>query len=93
VLLLKVAGHEAVALAVLEAMACGVAVVLSRIRAFGQLTIGGITGRLVSVGGAKALAAGSMNAWEHCEALGWAARDTVQNLLQYAYPIFRTSSH
>jgi hypothetical protein len=50
-------------------------------------------GRLVSVGGAKALAVGSMNAWEHCEALGWAARDTVQNSLQYAYPIFRTSSH
>jgi glycosyltransferase involved in cell wall biosynthesis len=50
--------NEAGALAVLEAMACGAAVVLSRIRAFEQLVIDGINGRFVPVGDIKGLAAG-----------------------------------
>jgi len=70
--------NEAVALAVLEAMACGAAVVLSRIRAFEQLIVDGINGRLVPVGDIKGLAAGITNAWEHREELGRAAYDTVQ---------------
>jgi glycosyltransferase involved in cell wall biosynthesis len=70
--------HEAVALAALEAMACGAAVVLSQIRAFEQLVIDGTNGRLVSVGDVKGLAAGIMNAWEHRESLGRAASDTVR---------------
>jgi len=70
--------NEAVALAALEAMACGAAVVLSQIRAFEQLVTDGINGRLVSVGDVKGLAAGIMNAWEHRESLGQAAFDTVR---------------
>jgi glycosyltransferase involved in cell wall biosynthesis len=70
--------NEAVALAALEAMACGAAVVLSQIRAFEQLVTDGINGRLVSVGDVKGLAARIMNAWEHRESLGQAAFDTVR---------------
>jgi glycosyltransferase involved in cell wall biosynthesis len=69
--------NEAVALAALEAMACGAAVVLSQIRAFEELVADGINGRLVLVGNVKGLAAGIMNAWEHRESLGQAAFDTV----------------
>ncbi|WOH53665.1 glycosyltransferase [Bradyrhizobium sp. sBnM-33] len=72
--------NEAVALAALEAMACGAAVVLSQIRAFEQLVTNGINGRLVPVGDVKGLAAGIMNAWEHRESLGKAASDTVRTL-------------
>ena len=54
--------NEAVALAALEAMACGAAVVLSQIRAFERLVTDGINGRLVSVGDVKGLAAGIMDA-------------------------------
>jgi glycosyltransferase involved in cell wall biosynthesis len=70
--------HEAVALAALEAMACGAAVVLSQIRAFEALVTDGINGRLVPVGGVKALAAGIVEAWEQRESLGRAASDTVR---------------
>jgi glycosyltransferase involved in cell wall biosynthesis len=70
--------NEAVALAVLEAMACGAAVVLSQIRAFEQLVTDGINGRLVPVGDVKGLAAGIIDAWEHRESLGRAASDTIR---------------
>ena len=70
--------NEAVALAALEAMACGAAVVLSQIRAFERLVTDGINGRLVPVGDVKGLAAGIMHAWEHREPLGRAASDTVR---------------
>jgi glycosyltransferase involved in cell wall biosynthesis len=70
--------NEAVALAVLEAMACGAAVVLSRIRAFEQLVDDGVNGRLVAVGDVKGLAAGIVDAWEHRELLGRAASETVR---------------
>lgn len=70
--------NEAVALAALEAMACGAAVVLSKIRAFEQLVSDGVNGRLVAVGDVKGLAAGIINAWEHRESLGKAASDTVR---------------
>jgi glycosyltransferase involved in cell wall biosynthesis len=70
--------HEAVALAALEAMACGAAVVLSQIRAFEALVTNGRNGRLVPVGDVKGLAAGIIEAWEHRESLGQAAADTVR---------------
>ena len=70
--------NEAVALAALEAMACGAAVVLSKIRAFESLVTDGVNGRLVEVGDVKGLAAGVMNAWELRESLGEAAFATVQ---------------
>jgi glycosyltransferase involved in cell wall biosynthesis len=70
--------NEAVALAALEAMACGAAVVLSQIRAFEQLVTDGINGRLVSVGDVKGLAAGVLDAWEHRESFGQAASHTVR---------------
>jgi glycosyltransferase involved in cell wall biosynthesis len=70
--------NEAVALAVLEAMACGTAVVLSRIRAFEQLVVDGINGRLVPVGDVKGLATAITNAWKDRESLGRAASDTVR---------------
>jgi glycosyltransferase involved in cell wall biosynthesis len=71
--------NEAVALAVLEAMACGAPVVLSRIRAFEQLVTDGANGRLFSVGDIKGLAAGILDAWEHREMLGAAGRETVRS--------------
>lgn len=70
--------NEAVALAVLEAMACGAAVVLSQIRAFEQLVTDGVNGRLVPVGDVKSLAAGIIDAWQHRESFGHAAFDTVR---------------
>ncbi len=70
--------NEGLAMAALEAMACGAAVVLSRIRAFEPLVTDGINGRLVSVGDVKGLAAGIINAWEHRESLGQAAFETVR---------------
>jgi len=71
--------NEAVALAVLEAMACGAPVVLGRIRAFEQLVTDGANGRLFSVGDIKGLAAGILDAWEHREMLGTAGRETVRS--------------
>ena len=70
--------HEAVALAALEAMACGAAVVLSQIPAFEQLVTDGVNGRLVPAGDVKGLAAAIIDAWKHRESLGEAAFDTVR---------------
>jgi glycosyltransferase involved in cell wall biosynthesis len=70
--------NEAVALAALEAMACGAAVVLSQIRAFESLVTDGKNGRLVPVGDVKGLAAAIVDAWEHRESVGQAAFDTVR---------------
>lgn len=70
--------NEAVALAVLEAMACGAPVVLSRIRAFEQLVDDGVNGRLVEVGDVKGLASGIIDAWTHRERLGFEATKTVR---------------
>jgi glycosyltransferase involved in cell wall biosynthesis len=70
--------NEAVALAVLEAMACGAAVVLSKIRAFEQVVTDGVNGRLVPVGDVKRLAAGIIDAWEYRESLGRTASETVR---------------
>jgi glycosyltransferase involved in cell wall biosynthesis len=70
--------NDAVALAALEAMACGATVVLSRIRAFEQLVTDGVNGRLVPVGDVKSLAAAIVDAWEHRESFGRAASETVR---------------
>jgi glycosyltransferase involved in cell wall biosynthesis len=70
--------NEAVALAVLEAMACGAAVVLSRIRAFEQLVTHGVDGLLFPVGDVKALAAAILDAWNSRQSLGRAAIETVR---------------
>jgi len=69
--------NEAVALAALEAMACGAAVVLSRIRAFEQIVSDGVEGRLAPVGDVKALAGAILDAWSRRDALGAAARQRV----------------
>jgi glycosyltransferase involved in cell wall biosynthesis len=70
--------NEAVALAALEAMACGASVVLSRIRAFEQLITDGVNGHLVPVGDVKRLAAGILSAWERRGMFGPAAAETVK---------------
>jgi glycosyltransferase involved in cell wall biosynthesis len=70
--------NEGLAVAALEAMACGAAVVLSRIRAFEPLIDDGVNGRLVSVGDVKGLAAAIVGAWENRESLGHAAFETVR---------------
>jgi glycosyltransferase involved in cell wall biosynthesis len=70
--------NEAVALAALEAMACGASVVLSQIPAFEQLVSDGVNGRLIPVGNVKCLADGILNAWERRDAFGPAAVETVQ---------------
>jgi glycosyltransferase involved in cell wall biosynthesis len=69
--------NEAIALAALEAMACGAAVVLSRIRAFEEMVVDGENGRLVSVGDVAGLAAAVQDAWKDRERLGKAAFATV----------------
>jgi glycosyltransferase involved in cell wall biosynthesis len=70
--------NEAMALAALEAMACGASVVLSRIRAFEELIEDGANGRLVAVGDVKGLASGIIDAWENKEARGRAASRTIE---------------
>lgn len=70
--------NEAVALAALEAMACGASVVLSRIRSFEQLVTDGVNGRLVPVGDVGHLADAILNAWESRDRFGPAATETVQ---------------
>ena len=70
---------EAVALVMLEAMACGAAVVGTRIAAFEGLLIDGLNGCLVPVGNPAALAVGIRHAWEQAEKLGRQARLTVQD--------------
>ncbi|MCA1392244.1 glycosyltransferase family 4 protein [Bradyrhizobium sp. IC3123] len=69
--------NEAVALAVLEAMACGAAVVLSRIRSFEQLVTHGVNGVLFPVGDVTGLSAAILDAWRNHQALGRAAIETV----------------
>jgi glycosyltransferase involved in cell wall biosynthesis len=70
--------NEAVAIAALEAMGSGASVVLSRIRAFETLVDDGVSGRLVEVGRPADLAAAILDAWEHREARGRAAAETVR---------------
>jgi glycosyltransferase involved in cell wall biosynthesis len=70
--------NEAVALAALEAMACGAPVVLSQIRAFQQLVSDHVNGRLVPVGDVDGLAEGILNAWECRDRFGSAAVETVR---------------
>ncbi len=69
--------NEAICLAVLEAMACGASVVLSRIRAFEQIVTDGENGRLISVGDVDAIVDAIQDAWVRREAFGRAARQTV----------------
>ncbi|MCM2293297.1 glycosyltransferase family 4 protein [Allorhizobium sp. BGMRC 0089] len=71
--------NEAVALAALEAMGCGAAVVLSRIRSFQMLVEDGVNGLLVDVGDPSALAKAIETAWTMKERLGKAAVDTVEH--------------
>ena len=70
--------NEGVCLALLEAMACGAAVVASRIRAFTPLVTNGVNGQLVPVGDPKALAEAINLAWQNHAALGQAAVETVK---------------
>ena len=70
--------NEGLAVAALEAMACGAAVVFTKIRGFETLVTDGLNGRLVPVGDVKALAAAIVGAWEHRDSLGQAAADTVR---------------
>jgi len=71
-------GNEGLAVAALEAMACGAAVVFTRIRGFEPLVTDGINGRLVPVGDVKRLAAAIIDAWENRDSLGRAASETVR---------------
>lgn len=70
--------HEAIAIAALEAMGCGAALVLSRIRTFEELIEDGVNGRLFDVGDVRSLADQIVNAWEHRDALGRSAERTVR---------------
>jgi glycosyltransferase involved in cell wall biosynthesis len=70
--------NEGLAVAALEAMACGAPVVLSKIRAFEQLVADGISGHLVPVNDVNALAAGIRGAWENRVSFGQAGRDTIR---------------
>jgi glycosyltransferase involved in cell wall biosynthesis len=69
--------HEAMCLAVLEAMSCGAAVVGSRIRAFESLITDGVNGKLFAVGDVAALAIAIEAAWVSRDTLGPAAVITV----------------
>jgi glycosyltransferase involved in cell wall biosynthesis len=69
--------NEAIALAVLEAMACGASVVLSKIRALEQIVTDGVDGRLTPVGDVNAIVEAIKDAWVQREAFGRAARRTV----------------
>ncbi len=70
--------NEGLALAALEAMACGAAVVFTRIQGFEGLVTDGLNGRLVPVGDVKRLAAAILDAWEHRDSFGEAASETVR---------------
>ena len=70
--------NEAMALAALEAMSCGSAVVLSRIRSFEALVEDGVNGRLVNVGDQRAIAAAIQDAWENRDRFGRQAAETVR---------------
>jgi glycosyltransferase involved in cell wall biosynthesis len=69
--------NEAICLAVLEAMACGAAVVASRIRAFESIVDDGETGLLYPVGDVPALATAIQAAWQARESLGGKAVESV----------------
>jgi glycosyltransferase involved in cell wall biosynthesis len=70
--------NEAVAIAALEAMACGAAVVLSEIPTFSELVEDGLNGYLAPVGNQEMLAKKILLAWENRDRLGRAALATVQ---------------
>jgi mannosyltransferase len=70
--------NEGLAVAALEAMACGTSVVLSKIRAFEQLVVDGVNGHLVQVNDVPALAAAICSAWENRVSFGEAAWDTIR---------------
>jgi glycosyltransferase involved in cell wall biosynthesis len=70
--------NEGLAVAALEAMACGAAVVFTRIRGFEPLVTDGVSGRLIPVGDVKSLAAAIVDAWNRREAFGQAAADIVR---------------
>jgi len=70
--------NEGLAVAALEAMACGASVVFTKIRGFETLVTDGLNGRLVPVGDVKALAAAILDAWERRNSLGKAASETVK---------------
>jgi glycosyltransferase involved in cell wall biosynthesis len=70
--------NEAVAIAALEAMGCGAAVVLSRIRAFEVLVQDDLNGMLVEVGNRPAMAQAILHAWSNRDRLGSAAVETVR---------------
>jgi glycosyltransferase involved in cell wall biosynthesis len=70
--------NEGIALAAIEAMACGAAVVFTRIRGFETLVTDGVNGRLVPVGDVKGLATAIIDAWENRDSLGRAASETVR---------------
>lgn len=70
--------NEGIAIASLEAMGSGAAVVFSRIRAFEYLVQDGVNGRLVPVGDPKALAAAILDAWQNRAAFGAAAAETIR---------------
>jgi glycosyltransferase involved in cell wall biosynthesis len=70
--------NEGLAVAALEAMACGAAVVFTRIRGFETIVTDGVNGRLVPVGDVKSLAAAIVDAWERRDELGRAATATVR---------------
>ncbi|MDB5508237.1 MAG: glycosyltransferase family 1 protein [Hyphomicrobiales bacterium] len=71
--------NEAVAIAALEAMACGAPVVLSRIPTFEELVTDGVNGCLAPVGDVDALAAAITNAWTSGPRLGSAAEATIRS--------------
>jgi len=71
--------HEAICLAVLEAMGCGAPVVLSRIRAFESIVTDGVDGRLYPVGDIAALTEAIQQAWLERDKLGTRAVATVSN--------------
>ncbi len=69
--------NEGICLAMLEAMACGAAVVATRIRAFETLIEDGVSGLLVPVGDPPAVAAAIASAHARRDALGTAAADRI----------------
>lgn len=90
---------EAVALAMLEAMSCGAAVVASDIPPFRPLVSDGVNGVRVPVGNPESLANGITKCYENKDCYGVAARKTVvdsfsnqENLAQLA-TVMKTYAH
>ena len=71
--------NEGLPLAIMEAMACGAACVVSRIRAFDGVIDDGENGLTAPVADPPALAAAINKAWAGRDALGRAAVETVAN--------------